>query len=301
MAQLAATPSCPGLLPLEKARRAIGVRRATLYRLLKNRGEQVEYRLVMGAHGRPVHRAYVPADFIKAAKTDLAGSADRMSASETAKVLGLKYATVIDFVTDGVLPRLTHPTRANGVQVSRAAVEKLRQKRESEDTAAHAPGRWQDVRTLKRTHRMKVSGINRLLLRWVRGRELEPKVGYRWQTRPRRRIRVLLYDADVVARLMASRRDGRKSVSPPPAPSIGTNAADAASYPPKGGDGASTPCPRRRRGRPVGSFDHVAEQRNGEMVQDWQAGLFKNITKLAEAFNVSRGHASNILKEAGVR
>jgi hypothetical protein len=55
----------------------------------------------------------------------------------------------------------------------------------------------------------------------------------------------------------------------------------------------------RRPGRKPGWRDWRAEDRNRTMVEAWQAGRYLTITALARAFHVSRGRASQILKQAG--
>jgi hypothetical protein len=53
-----------------------------------------------------------------------------------------------------------------------------------------------------------------------------------------------------------------------------------------------------RGGRPLGSIDHRAAQRNQRMRDDWKSGEFASIATLAKAFHVSRSHASGIINES---
>jgi len=68
--------------------------------------------------------------------------------------------------------------------------------------------------------------------------------------------------------------------------------------PPKRQPDNSTP--RRRPGRPTGTVNESIAKRNELLKADYLAGTYPSITELGRAHKVSRGRASNILREMGV-
>jgi hypothetical protein len=57
----------------------------------------------------------------------------------------------------------------------------------------------------------------------------------------------------------------------------------------------------RRRGRPKGTIDAAAQDRNRRMVEEYKAGRYESVADLARAYHMTRGRASQILAAAGVR
>ncbi len=64
-------------------------------------------------------------------------------------------------------------------------------------------------------------------------------------------------------------------------------------------DGNETAPAKRKRGRPKGSIDPVAQRRNARMLADWDSGKYDSAAELGRAYRVDRTHAYKILTANG--
>jgi hypothetical protein len=208
MAALQPTPTYPGVVPLTDAARTLRVHFTTVYRLLAKHGYAAEVNPAKSVDGYSRPRAFVPTTFVEAVQAERAAACppDRLSIMAAAKCLGVSYDCVQLLIRKGDLTALPGGPRKNSVQISRAAVEMLKAKRETEDNARLAAPGWEDSRTLARLHQISHDYMIDLLRDWVKAGLLTYRPGWRWRTKPRKRTRVRIYDADKVAQLMAKVR-----------------------------------------------------------------------------------------------
>jgi hypothetical protein len=230
----------PEVMHVDDAMKRLGVSRMTLHRLLKKFCFKFEWKAGKGKKGgregksrddkprRRCRRSYVKVAFVKVVEATRAGTADRVTISDAATILGVSVGAVSKLISRKVLvplPPLPTDDRRS-TSLSRSVVEALRKKRDEAEIARLAPAAGKSLKALSATHHMSVWTLGELLRRWVKDGKLSPpQESERREANARRsRSRVLLYDTKEVAHLLRQRRAGVrvKDVVPlfaaPPAP-----------------------------------------------------------------------------------